>query len=270
VAESAVGRLRDSQGLTARELNVLLTWASGDTPLGDPAKTPGTLEPPRGWRLGPPDAEVPLPGVTLDADTQERTETLTVATPFPGGAWLRAIDLRPGTPAIVRSATVTSATGQLLARWQPGDVTVPLSNGLAFRLEAGEGLVVTIRYRKTWAQERMALTDRSAVGLYLTEGPASAVQTLSIATAVTVLDAPVTLLAVSAGPAHPDGALRVTVTAPGGLPATLIAFHAKREWARRFWFHTPVTLARGTRLEVAGPVDGGPAARLLLDVVPTP
>ena len=54
------GRFQHTSPLTARELNVLLTWATGGTPSGDPAKATTSPAPaaapaaPATWPLGPP------------------------------------------------------------------------------------------------------------------------------------------------------------------------------------------------------------------------
>lgn len=266
-AETGMGRLRHSGGLTARELNVLLTWASGDTPRGDPARMPPPVVRQTGWPLGPPDAVLRLPEVTLDPATAERTETFTVPSPFEGDARLRAVDLRPGTAAIVRSATVTAPGGQVLALWQPGGGAEALPDGRAFRLPAGATLSVRVRYRKTWAHERMPMTDESAIGLYLASGAGADVTAVDLAPGVTVLDRPLILHAVAPAPNHASAAVRISATLPGRAPSTLIAFHVRPWWVRRYWFEEPLTLPRGTRLEVTGAAGGdAQASRLLLDV----
>ena len=88
-------------------MNVLLTWATGGTPLGDPAKTPQPVTHERRWALGTPDLELPLPNeFTLSAGQQDEVAEFIIPTGFSERRWLRAVDIAPGTPAIVRSATV--------------------------------------------------------------------------------------------------------------------------------------------------------------------
>src|SRR4029079_14211928 len=83
----------------------------------------------------------------------------------------------PGTPAIVRSATIVvadvprSATAgpspeRVLAHWLPGHESEPIDSGAAFRLPAGAQLSVRIHYKKTWQLEGKAMADRSTVGVY--------------------------------------------------------------------------------------------------------
>src|SRR5687767_11931587 len=54
--DSPAARFRNVSALTARELNVLLTWASGGTPEGGQPATPIAAPDARGWPLGTPDA----------------------------------------------------------------------------------------------------------------------------------------------------------------------------------------------------------------------
>jgi hypothetical protein len=69
---------------------------------------------------------------------------------------------------------------------------------------------------------------------------------------------------------HPSNAgVIVTAVAPDGSRRELIAFHPRRDWARRYWFQEPIPLARGTTLETSVVIDDetpllpvGPAAQL--------
>ena len=270
--DSAAGRFRNVQGLTGRELNVLLTWASGGTPPGDPDKLPPTAVDERRWPLGVPDLEVPLPReITVPTEVQEQIAEFAVPTTFTTVRSLRAVDLLPGTPAIVRSATVSvrvqdaSATGgagieRLIALWLPGDHPVPLDNGTGFQLPAGAELIVRVRYRKTWEYENRAVSDRSSLGLYFAEDPAAAVEALPIVASVTAGEttavATVTLadaaraIAVYPDPDVANAAVTLIAIRPDASRAELIAFHPRSGWARRYWFREPIALPRGTRIEV--------------------
>jgi hypothetical protein len=285
------GRFHNAQALTARELNVLLTWVSGGTPAGNPAGAALAAAPDPGWRLGPPDLELPLPvEFELPADTQEQMAEFTIAAGASEPLWVRAIDVRPGTPAIVRGATVrlkgmptrtgTTMTEPVLAVWVPGDLPVALDGNAAFLLPPGAELVVSMHYKKTWEYERQLMTDRSTIGIYLAAAPAPELQRLALApddraaaeahaAAVSgVRQTPLSytqviqqdLLALAI---YPDAALtdaRVTVIAarPDGSRDELIAFRPKAGWARRYWFVEPVALPRGTVITVTARPDDAP------------
>jgi hypothetical protein len=294
-ADTTAGRFRHVPGMTARELNTLLTWASGGTPPGDEAKNPPAVKLERRWRLGTPDLVLPLPEFAMSADAQEQIAEFVVPVGGPpeGGPHmerrLRAIDLLPGTPAIVRSATISwrtprDARGPLaeskgaladvgaafrrpdLLLWQPGDDPVALEKA-AFRLPAGAELVVRVRYKKTWEYERKAMADRSMVGLYLAPEPGPDVRALSVTLPGFVLDEGIRVLAVSPDPALANTDVRVDAVRPDGSREVLIAFRPAAGWTRRYWFESPVALPRGTRLGVSASPPGETRPRLTLDVV---
>jgi hypothetical protein len=249
-------RFHNAGGLTATELNVLLTWLTGGTPPGEPSAAAEAIATPR-WTLGAPDLVQRLPRVTLGAEEQERIAEFVLPMDANGGM-IRAVDLLPGTPAIVRSATIEvqvngSRTGRderMLSLWVPGDEAMPLVQaGLA--VPRGANLVVRVRYRKTWEYERREMTDESQIGVYVAPASARPLQRLSLSPTT-----PVTLAQSSQAIAiYPDATLSgvgvvVTATRPDGRSDELIAFHPQRGWARRFWFREPVNLPRGTRLSV--------------------
>src|SRR5215216_885157 len=67
--DSPATRFRNVQPLTARELNVLMTWASGGTPLGSAGKSPSAATRETRWPLGTPDVVMAMPSeVTIAAD----------------------------------------------------------------------------------------------------------------------------------------------------------------------------------------------------------
>jgi hypothetical protein len=301
--EGPRGRFRNAQALTARELNVLLTWVTGGTPAGDPQKAPEAARANPQWPLGEPDLVLALPqAYTLGAETQEATAEFVIETGSAEPLWVRAVDLLPGTPAIVRSATIRVRSAAdasrseppaetVLAVWVPGDRPVALEGDAAFLLPARAEIVVSLQYRKTWEYERQEMTDRSTVGIYLAPAPAPPLQALVLAAG-----AGESRGAASAGPAvpaaetirysrtvaqdvralaiYPDPALdgaRVTVTAarPDGSQEELIAFRPAAGWTRRYWFAEPVALPRGTTITVSAqltepllPPGALPAARL--------
>lgn len=274
-AEGHVDRFLYPQSLTARELNVLLTWASGGTPLGSPDKTPAPVEVERSWRLGPPDLVLPLPEFTLTAEKQEETVEVTLATSAPEPRWVRAVDLQPGTPAMVRDARiiVRSPSSEparasvpvetVLAAWVPGDDVVELERGGAFQLPARAELAVRMHYKKTWQYERDSMTDRSSVGLYFARGPSNALGAIALsapsdASQLTrdalsferVVDTDVRAVAIYADPAMSNLNVNVVVARPDAPEEELISFRGQKNWSRRYWFAQPVTLPKGTRITV--------------------
>jgi hypothetical protein len=272
--DAGLGNIRNARTLTARELNILLTWASGGNPVGNADHTPAPVALARDWRLGMPDLVLPLPSdFTLPPGTTETTAEFTLATATKEARWVRAVDLLPGNPAVVRNATVTikssTATNDatdglapepVLAVWVPGEEPVALRDGAAFRLPAGADLMLRVRYKKTWEYERVEMSDRSAVGVYFASAPASEVRALTLQagdenaaphfsfTHVVAKD-------VQALALYPDSALghttvQVSATRPDGSRIEMIRFRPQPDWVRRYWFEEPVVLPRGSRIQV--------------------
>jgi hypothetical protein len=261
-AATTAGRFHHTPGLSARELDTVLTWASGGTPHGDESKAPPPVSVGRTWRLGIPDLVLQLPSFTLSANAQDQVAEFVVPV---GRRAIRAIDLMPGTPAIVRSATVSVGGGAPLLLWQPGDEPVALDNA-AFVLPVGAELVVTVRYKKTWGYERQEMTDRSAIGLYVTDASRPAVETLRVTVPGIELDRDRRILAIAPDPALADTDIRLEATRPDGSRDTLIAFRPTAGWTRRYWFETPIALPRGTRIGISAAPAGKIRPTLYLDV----
>ena len=271
--DEAPSRFRNAPGLSPREMNLLLTWVTGGTPIGSAEKDPAPVARDSSWRLGPPDLALPLPTeFVVPEDVRERASEFIVPTGTTERRWVRAVDLLPGTAAMVRAATIavrspaSSGSGvtneRVLAAWLPGDEPIAPPDGFAFELPAAAELVVRVLYRKTWEYERKELRDRSTVGVYFAPASATVVESLKLApdyTAVAteerfsfrrVLTEDVRALAVYPEAGLNNTSVRVVALRPDGTRANLIAFHPRPDWARRYWFREPIPLPRGTTIEV--------------------
>ena len=275
--DSSPGRFRNVEGLTAREMNVLLTWVTGGTPLGDDNKGPKPTAIDTAWRLGAPDLTVQMPSpFSLNADTRETTAEFTLATGLRERRLVRAVDLQPGTPSIVRAATVsvksTGAPGtdgveRVLALWLPGDDPVPLDQGFGFELPAGAELTLRVLYRKTWEYERKEMTDRSTLGIYFADANAAPVDRIDFSGTFAgtpnsgvelgrVLDRDIRALAIYPESRVPAGtSVRAIARRPDGSTVDLIAFHPRPDWERRYWFTEPIALPKGSRINISAKID---------------
>jgi hypothetical protein len=167
--EEGFGPVKRAHSLSPHDLDVILTWATGGNPRGalDQKLAPVTLK--NEWMLGSPDVTLQLPAeYNLAADKMEATQEFTLRPGTNETRWIRAVDLLPGTPSIVRSAVIyvktegdasgrppasdsNASTGpeRVLARWLPGQDPDPIGDGAAFQLPAGAQLGVRIHYKKT-------------------------------------------------------------------------------------------------------------------------
>jgi len=246
-------RLPHAEGLTARELNVLLTWVTGGTPPGDAKPAPPPAVSPE-WPLGAPDLTLPLPEAMVAADQGEVTREIVVPLGAAGRRPLRAVDLKPGTRSLVRSAQIsvktaaTDAAERLLALWVPGDMPIALPDGVTYSVPADAQLLVRMRYKKTWEHEREAMSDRSELGLYFAPQGAEVVRLST--------DLPrIGLRVLSVYPAAGASGRRLTLdaTLPNGETRRLIEFTPRPGWDRRYAFDPPLNFPAGTQLQASDP-----------------
>jgi hypothetical protein len=282
-ADEGFGSLKHSHTLTARELDVILTWATGGNPQGNIDQTLPAVALKNDWPMGAPDLALKLPAeVTVPADTLETTQAFTLPTGAKDARWVRAVDLLPGTPSVVRSAVIyledparatasngSAAPERVLALWLPGQDPEPLESHAAFRLPAGANLGVRVHYKKTWQFEGQAITDRSTVGVYFASGEeAQELMTLLVASPAPPGDAANRTMTFShvvnedlqALALRPDDVpanitLQVRAVLPNGSTADMIRWNTRADWGRRYWFDKPIALPRGTRIEVVADLD---------------
>ena len=275
-ADEGYGDIKRAHTLTPKELDVILTWATGGNPRGALEQTLPAVTLKHEWTLGAPDLLLKMPAdFTLAGDKMEDWQEFTLPTGTGEARWVRAVDLLPGTPSIVRSATifVKSAGGQataaapapeqVLALWLPGQDPAP-SDGVAFKLPAGAQIGVRIHYKKTWQFEGKPLTDRSTVGVYFAptgnaqellavpiDSPAAtsggADQTIRFSH---TLGEDVVALALSPDKVPGNISVQVEAVRPDGSRVPMIRLNTRADWDRRYWFEKPMTLPRGTRVEV--------------------
>jgi hypothetical protein len=210
-AEDGFGSFRHPQSLTAREVDILVDWAMGATPEGDPAKRPAPVALENAWASGTPDLVLEFPAEQVLSESEsEKVVEVRLATGFTTERWIRAVDVRPGNPAITRSAVVYLETpgpeqGRLgagspslwlqqqaagykrgeprpvrrpsrtpIGTWLPGQA--PIATPAAYRVPPGAVLTARVHYKKTWTLDGKRISDRSAVGLYGTADPGDAIE----------------------------------------------------------------------------------------------
>jgi hypothetical protein len=277
-AQAGAIRFKNAPAITAIEIDKILMWATGSTPQGNPQHVPPPVTIQHDWSMGKPDLMLELPNTTLAVDNSETTREFTVPTKTTAPKWVSAVNLLPGTPAIVRDAIIsvktnttaeatTSAPERVLALWVPGEDPVAADDA-AFQLPAGAELVVRVHYLKTYTNEGKEMTDRSAVGLYFAEGSSREIQRLTVAsTPVTAtspasvsfsetLNADLQALAFRPDPALSNVNLKVDAVSPSGIRTAVLRMAARPNWTRRYWFEQPLALPRGTRIEVVALING--------------
>jgi hypothetical protein len=254
--------------ISAHDVDAIVTWASGGTPRdwsGDIDRQLPTVAVQNQWRLGPPDLVVSMESQhTLAANDVEEKKDFSMSSGITEVKWVRAADLLPETPTIVRDAIVSVENGPTLALWQPGSDPVAAPSGAAFRLAPGAKLHLQIHYRKHYTQEQDTLSDRSRIGLYFTDPPASGRGLQSIATSEAKGSGEsngVRILAATlpgAGRVHAlrpmldkaYGSVEIVAVTLSGRQIPLLKLRGPRpQWFRRYWLQEAIELPGGSVIE---------------------
>jgi hypothetical protein len=271
--DEAFGELKGAHTLSPKQIDVILTWASGGNPRGALDQKLPTVTLKNEWIGGAPDITLQLPEFAFAADKMDDTKEFTIPSGTKEPRWVRAVDLLPGTPSIVRSAIVfvkgaETANGlspeRILARWVPGHDPEPIASGIAYRLPAGAELGVRIHYKKTWQFEGKPLSDRSSIGVYFAPAP-NAQELLTLPVAAPAQTAPpadqkvtfsqtiaddVQALALSPDEVPPNITVQVQAVRADGSRTPMIRLNTRPDWDRRYWFDKPIALPRGSTIEV--------------------
>jgi hypothetical protein len=258
--------VKDGHAINSRDLDVIVVWASGGTPQGDPdAKLPEVTFHPA-WKLGPPDLKIQMePEHTLAPPAVEEVRDFILPTNLTGTKWIKAADLMPGNAAIVRDAIISIENGPVLALWQPGNDATPAPDSAGFRLAPGAKIHLQIHYKKHFDQEQNAVSDRSAVGLYFANSPAEVQELQSF-----------TIIRPKAGgdPSEPAGfggalpraarivalrpmldrayqSLNIDTITPSGADLPLLRLRgAQPQWFRRYWLQKSLEIPAGSKITV--------------------
>lgn len=184
--------LLGERGLSDAEKDIIKRWVEQGTPEGDPAHVPPTpVFPESGWRLGTPDLVVEMTEpFDVPADGPDIYRNFVVPLPeLPAGKWLKAVEFRAGTPAVVHHCLLDldydgrarqedadapgpgfEAMDQLyedtrIAAFAVGGSPYFFPEGVAYAIPKGTDLVLESHFHPTGKAEQ----ERSRVGLYLTD-----------------------------------------------------------------------------------------------------
>ena len=106
-ADPAHGRFSNDRSLSDADKELIVRWVNAGAPKGDPADRP---EPPKyadGWQIGQPDAVASMTeDYPVPADGTVEYKYFSVPTSFEEDKWIQAIEVRPGTRAVVHHVIV--------------------------------------------------------------------------------------------------------------------------------------------------------------------
>ena len=272
--DERVGAFKHRGALSAKEMDTIVDWCLGGSPEGDPVtSSPSPVsDDADSWPLGSPDLELVMPSAfELDADSSEAVEELVLASGLGAGRTLCAIDFKPGSANIVRSATMTLGDGsELLATWVPGQAPQVFPSGIGWRVPAGAEIRLRLHYKKTWLDEGSAVSDQSTLALYFHESDA-----VKLVTTISVnLGSPHTmgedaeLVALVPELETPVEAFSADLVLPDGSREALIRlYQPSPDWPRKYWLAEPVRLPSGSRVELSVTASEPATPAMLLDIV---
>ncbi len=268
------GAFKHRGAVSAKEMDTIVDWCLGGSPEGDPptnSPSPPSADA-RSWPLGSPDLKLAmLSAFELDADSSEAVEEIVLATGLGADRTLRAIDFRPGSANIVRSATMTLGNAsEPLTTWVPGQTPQALPSGIGWRVPAGAEIRLRLHYKKTWLDEGSAVFDQSTLALYFHEGDAAKlVETVAVnAGSPLTMGRPGELIALVPTLEKDIDAFSAELVLPDGSREALIRLYQPRsDWPRKYWLAEPVPLPSGSRVEVSATASEPATPSMLLDIV---
>lgn len=283
------GRFLNERALTDAEIAVFVAWQRAGLPAGTPrpgvaasVSAPRTVSADRPWAIGPPDVVASFAEPYILGD-EVRDETVHLNTAeVPADMWVRAIEFRPGSPAVhhMCAAAVappgTVGADREIALGCAAAGTIPFSwpDGYALFLPKGATVRFSMHYHKS-AGHLTAIEDMSEIGFVLDRSPVrqrvffNAVHNTTFEIppgrtgwkvgAARVLLRDTTLLALWPHAHLRGAAARYWVVHPDGSEEELL--HVPRYdqgWQEVYVFHTPKALRAGSRIEAQFTYDNSP------------
>ena len=259
--------IKGGHPISAHDLDAIVTWASGGTPRdwsGHSNQALPAVAAKTGWKLGSPSLALAMDAPhSLAANALEETCDFSLSASTSEAKWIKAADLLPGTPSMVRDAVISVDNGPVLALWEPGSDRITAPAGTAFRLAAGAKIHLHIHYKKHYDQGQNVMSDKSIVGLYFADGPsAQAIESIPVnsaaggdASATKTFSATLAtggrIVALSPMLDRAYGSIDVTAVPPGGKRISLLKLDGPRpRWFYRYWLQDPLEVAKGTIIEV--------------------
>jgi len=183
----------NDRSLSEQEVETFRRWAAAGAPEGDPKDLPPAPVWAPGWQLGEPDLVLETEPFRLAADGSDVFRNLIVPDPLERVRYVRALELRPGTPAVHHAVVQVDRTASCRALdaddeepgfpgmsmgssdppdghfigWTPGHVPQESAPGMAWTLHPHSDLVVQLHMTRTGKEEVV----RPQLGLYFADRP---------------------------------------------------------------------------------------------------
>jgi Flp pilus assembly protein TadD/mono/diheme cytochrome c family protein len=190
----------DDRRLSAEEIGLIRRWVQAGMLPGDAADAVVAPVYTSDWQLSPPDLVVEMETpMTVPASGTDLYRNFILPLPLKGTHWVRAMEIKPGTPQVVHHANLITDRTESMRRshpndwragipgmdvmvdagesfdpdghflyWKPDSSALVEPPGLAWRLDGGDDLVLNMHLKPTGKVE----TVKARIGLYFTSEPA--------------------------------------------------------------------------------------------------
>lgn len=191
------GDFANERRLTDAQIRMIADWVEQGAPEGPPAEAPPLPAFSGGWSLGPPDLIIEAPqAFSVPASGADVYWNFVFRPPVTTRRYVRAMEIQPGNPRVVHHANLLidrvggahlreiapgkgfpgmdltimrspfDPDGHLLF-WKPGSPALVEPEGLAWRLDPGNELVLNTHFHPSGKPEEA----RPSIGLYFTDRP---------------------------------------------------------------------------------------------------
>ena len=279
---------RDSRRLADADIATIKAWVDAGMPAGDLSKQPKLPAFPEGWALGSPDIELSYP-MTIDvpADGPDQYRNVVLSLDRPDDAWVTAVDFEPSARKVVHHALFFAGPADQfkpggndnafpglrggpmasLGGWVPGMTPRFFPDGIAQPLPAHTNLIVQLHLHPSGKVEH----ERGSMAIYLSKQPpskrlnslqvppmfgyAAGIDIPASEKRFVIKDSFVLPIDVEAygarGHAHYLAHdMKMTATLPDGSTKGLLWISDwDFGWQDSYFFETPMTLPKGTRID---------------------
>jgi hypothetical protein len=106
-ADSRYGKFKDDRSLTPEQIDTIVHWVDAGAPKGNDADLPLAPTFASGWSRGEPDVVIEMPvEFEIPAEGQVPVIDFFTKAPFTQDVYIKALEIRPGTPGVVHHAGV--------------------------------------------------------------------------------------------------------------------------------------------------------------------
>jgi len=160
-ADPKIGEWKNDRHLSTKEIDTIAGWVDAGAPEGDAKDAPPAPKFPEGWHIGTPDATWSIPRKEhIPAEGTVPYRNLFVPTGLKEDRWVQAVEVRPGTRAVVHHVLVfviypltrlkeqpkIDGLNGYIGIYVPGEGPTTFAEGMGKYIPAGATLAFQIHY----------------------------------------------------------------------------------------------------------------------------